>query len=211
MSEPLNFRIFENDCETAPSLATTALQPDSQSCPTGLEALCHTDASARRTGAPKSSSVFDQSSRSNDAVLAPMNEADILPFAPWQTSLAIRDQIRELMDAIAGFKAGSLFHNPELRSADPCGNPDPDNGWFGWLDGQEFGPISYLELLKWAGSGRLSPTDFVRKGDAGHFVPAVTISSLFTVRPATQRDETAAESVESGKINEMAARDSLEP
>lgn len=63
--------------------------------------------------------------------------------------------------------------------------------WMGWVQGTEFGPISYSELLTWAVTGRLSPLDFVRRGYEGQFVPAVNVPCLFTIRAAS-----AARSVE---------------
>ena len=59
-----------------------------------------------------------------------------------------------------------------------------DSQWTGWIDGKEFGPVEYPELLTWAVTGRLSPTDFIRRGHEGQFVPAVNIPCLFTVRAA---------------------------
>jgi hypothetical protein len=56
--------------------------------------------------------------------------------------------------------------------------------WTGWIDGSEFGPVGYAELLSWAVTGRLSPTDFVRRGAEGAFVPAVNVPCLFTVQAA---------------------------
>ncbi len=59
-----------------------------------------------------------------------------------------------------------------------------DSQWTGWIGGEEFGPVTYSELLTWAVTGRLSPMDFVRRGDEGQYVPAVNIPCLFTVRAA---------------------------
>lgn len=59
-----------------------------------------------------------------------------------------------------------------------------DIKWTGWIAGEEFGPVDYSELLSWAVTGRLSPMDFVRRGDEGQYLPAVNVPCLFTVRAA---------------------------
>ena len=56
--------------------------------------------------------------------------------------------------------------------------------WSGWMNCKEFGPVSYSELLTWAVTGRLLPSDFVRRGNDGPYLPAVNIPCLFTVRAA---------------------------
>ncbi len=72
-----------------------------------------------------------------------------------------------------------------LRSEQHCESDLAGSEWTGWIGGEEFGPISYTQLLTWAVTGRLSPVDFVRQGQEGPFVPAVSIPRLFTVRAAT--------------------------
>jgi hypothetical protein len=60
-----------------------------------------------------------------------------------------------------------------------------DSDWWGWIAGREFGPVDFTQLSIWAVTGQLSPLDFVRRGQQGHYVPAVSVSTLFVVRAAS--------------------------
>lgn len=84
-------------------------------------------------------------------------------------------------DAIANDRPASIRMPFHLDAKQHAG----DSQWTGWIGGKEFGPVDYSQLLTWAVTGELSPTDFVRQGSEGDLVPAVSIPCLFTVRAAT--------------------------
>ncbi|WP_010588022.1 DUF4339 domain-containing protein [Schlesneria paludicola] len=92
-----------------------------------------------------------------------------------------------IINALGGFGLPSSFNGFDSIPFPDHSNIDQDvseSFWSGWASGKEFTSIGFSELLSWAVTGRLLPTDFVRRGDDGQYVPAVNIPTLFTVRAA---------------------------
>ena len=58
--------------------------------------------------------------------------------------------------------------------------PNVDRYWWGWAGGVEFGPVEFSQIFGLAKSGQLKPSDFVRNGQHGQYVPSVNIPGLFT-------------------------------
>ena len=138
--------------------------------------------------------------------------ADILPFpGVWSQPQLPDERINDLIDQLKNFigneddqqdvsthgteKPNEIGEAVRSKKLSIGGKPVPfdpilpaetesNERWSGWIAGQEFGPVSFSELLSWAVTGRLAPMDFVRKGDEGQFVPAVNIPCLFTVENA---------------------------
>lgn len=124
-------------------------------------------------------------------------QADVIRFPGIRTAgqfsssspsrMADTSSLDFIVNALGGFGLPSSFddfgviYDPEFPSIDQTVS---DVLWSGWASGIEFSSIEFSELLSWAVTGRLLPTDFVRRGDEGQYVPAVNIPALFTVRAA---------------------------
>ena len=57
--------------------------------------------------------------------------------------------------------------------------PNVDRYWWGWAGGVEFGPVEFTQVFGLAKSGQLKPSDFVRNGQLGQFVPSSGVPGLF--------------------------------
>jgi hypothetical protein len=57
--------------------------------------------------------------------------------------------------------------------------PEVDRQWWGWSNGVEFGPVEFAQVFGLAKSGQLKPTDFVRNGQFGQYVPASNLPGMF--------------------------------
>ena len=54
-----------------------------------------------------------------------------------------------------------------------------DRQWWGWAGGVEFGPVEFQQVFGLAKSGQLKPSDFVRNGSHGQFIPSSNVPGLF--------------------------------
>lgn len=74
--------------------------------------------------------------------------------------------------------------------------PGVDRNWWGWSNGVEFGPVEFTQVFGLAKSGQLKPTDFVRNGQFGQYVPASNLPGMFNavalLMQATQQRDLAA-------------------
>ncbi|MBS0203254.1 MAG: DUF4339 domain-containing protein [Planctomycetes bacterium] len=57
--------------------------------------------------------------------------------------------------------------------------PAADKSWWGWAGGVEFGPVEFQQVFGLAKSGQLKPSDFVRNGSHGQFIPSSNVPGLF--------------------------------
>ena len=57
--------------------------------------------------------------------------------------------------------------------------PSVDKYWWGWAGGVEFGPVEFTQVFGLAKSGQLKPSDFVKNGQHGQFVPSSGVPGLF--------------------------------
>ena len=148
---------------------------------------------------PQSKPSSDNSNRLPPATSSEGHESeqpDILQFpgssaceAHSATARGIFDDssIDSLINALGchGVRSSIGMSGPMTLDDQAAFNSDiVDALWSGWAKGEEFHSVTFSELLSWAVMGRLQPTDFVRKGDDGQYVPAVNIPALFTVRAA---------------------------
>lgn len=58
--------------------------------------------------------------------------------------------------------------------------PNVDRHWWGWAGGGEFGPVEFAQVFGLAKSGQLKPSDFVRNGQFGQYVPAANVPGLLS-------------------------------
>src|SRR5262245_31934590 len=63
------------------------------------------------------------------------------------------------------------------------GAPDMSTQWFCRIMGEEWGPMSALELVTVARRGRLTRNDLVRHGRDGNWVRAEIVDGLFNTAP----------------------------
>lgn len=83
-----------------------------------------------------------------------------------------------------------------------------DRYWWGWSNGLEFGPVEFSQVFGLAKSGQLKPSDFVRNGQNGQYVPASSLPGLFTAVASLTR---AVEARELAKSQAQAAAKQLPP
>lgn len=57
--------------------------------------------------------------------------------------------------------------------------PGIDPYWFGWSNGVEFGPVEFSQVFGLARIGQLKPSDFVRNGQHGQYIPASSLPGVF--------------------------------
>jgi len=81
-----------------------------------------------------------------------------------------------LSQADAAFKAAEATAKSEIAWASA---PNVDKHWWGWMGNVEFGPIEFPQVFALARNGQLKPTDFIRNGAFGQFVPSSTLPGLF--------------------------------
>lgn len=55
-----------------------------------------------------------------------------------------------------------------------------DRFWWGWMGGVEFGPVEFMQVFALAKNGQLKPTDFVRNGQIGQYLPSANVTGLFS-------------------------------
>ena len=83
-----------------------------------------------------------------------------------------------------------------------------DRYWWGWSNGLEFGPVEFPQVFGLAKSGQLKPSDFVRNGQNGQYVPASSLPGVFTAVASLAR---AVEARELAKSQAQAATKQLPP
>ena len=83
-----------------------------------------------------------------------------------------------------------------------------DRYWWGWSNGVEFGPVEFPQVFGLAKSGQLKPSDFVRNGHHGQYVPASSLPGMFAAVSAIAR---ATEARELAKTQAAAAAKQLPP
>ena len=59
-------------------------------------------------------------------------------------------------------------------------SPEVDRHWWGWMGGIEFGPVEFMQVFALAKHGQLKPTDFVRNGQIGQYLPSANVTGLFS-------------------------------
>lgn len=82
-----------------------------------------------------------------------------------------------LTQAEAAFKTAEEQARSQIAWATA---PNVDRYWWGWAGGVEFGPVEFSQIFGLAKSGQLKPSDFVRNGQLGQYVPSANIPGLFT-------------------------------
>lgn len=81
-----------------------------------------------------------------------------------------------LAQADAAFKAAETQAQTQVAWATA---PHVDRHWWGWAGGIEFGPVEFAQVYGLAKTGQLKPSDFVRNGQHGQFVPSSAVPGLF--------------------------------
>src|SRR6185503_16116052 len=81
-----------------------------------------------------------------------------------------------LAQADAAYKAAEDQANAQIAWTKA---PNVDKFWWGWAGGVEFGPVQFTQVFGLAKSGQLKPSDFVRNGQLGQFVPSSSVPGLF--------------------------------
>ena len=66
-------------------------------------------------------------------------------------------------------------------------SPQVDRLWWGGMGGTEFGPVEFMQVFALAKNGQLKPTDFVRNGQIGQYLPAANVTGLFSAVAAIAR------------------------
>jgi len=69
--------------------------------------------------------------------------------------------------------------------------PGVDRQWWGWMGGVAFGPVEIEQVFALVRNGQVKPTDFVRNGQFGQFVPASTVPGLFNAVAILAKGEEA--------------------
>lgn len=81
-----------------------------------------------------------------------------------------------LAQADAVFKAAEEQAQSQIAWATA---PNVDRYWWGWANGVEFGPVEFTQVFGLAKSGQLKPSDFVRNGTHGQFIPSSNVPGLY--------------------------------
>lgn len=81
-----------------------------------------------------------------------------------------------LAQADAAYKAAETQAQAQVAWATA---PHVDRHWWGWAGGVEFGPVEFAQVYGLAKTGQLKPSDFVRNGQNGQFVPSSAVPGLF--------------------------------
>lgn len=111
-----------------------------------------------------------------EAVLAaPVDSPAAYQLAFQQATAAISAQI--LSQAEEAFRVAESAANADVAWAL---GPNADPKWWGWAGSVEFGPVEFTQVLALARNGQLRPTDFVRNGEFGQFVPSANVPGLFS-------------------------------
>lgn len=56
--------------------------------------------------------------------------------------------------------------------------PNIENFWWGWMGGFEYGPVGIQQVLALVRNGQVKPSDFVRHGQYGQYVPVSSVPGL---------------------------------
>lgn len=83
-----------------------------------------------------------------------------------------------------------------------AGSPQVDRSWWYWLAGVETGPVDLNRVVSLAYAGQLQPTDYVRNGQFGQYIPASSVPGLYA---AIQILQTASETRRQVLIQAQAA------
>jgi len=81
-----------------------------------------------------------------------------------------------LAQANAAYKAAEEQAQAQLAWA---GGPQVDRAWWCWIGGVEMGPMDLNRVVSLAYAAQLKPTDYVKNGPLGQYLPASNISGLF--------------------------------
>lgn len=81
-----------------------------------------------------------------------------------------------LAQADAAFKAAEEQAQAQIAWTK---GPNVDRFWWGWANGVEFGPVEFTQVFGLAKMGQLKPSDLVRNGQVGQFVPSSSVPGLF--------------------------------
>ncbi|MEI8379751.1 MAG: GYF domain-containing protein [Planctomycetota bacterium] len=116
-------------------------------------------------------------------------------------------QVAESMmaQADAAYKAAEQQAMSTVAWASQAG---VDRYWWGWSNGLEFGPVEFPQVFGLAKSGQLKPSDFVRNGQNGQYVPASSLPGVLTAVASLAR---AVEARDLAKSQAQAAAKQLPP
>ena len=80
-----------------------------------------------------------------------------------------------IAQAEAAFQAAEAQAKQEVAWASAA---NVDKQWWGWMGNVEFGPVEFPQVLALARNGQIKPSDFIRNGQFGQFVPASNVPGL---------------------------------
>lgn len=83
--------------------------------------------------------------------------------------------------------------------------PNVDPYWWGFIGGMEYGPGDFRQIMNWVTAGQLQPTDFVRNGLYGQYVPAANVPGLFAAANMLAQATTALQAAEALAASATAA------
>ena len=90
-----------------------------------------------------------------------------------QAAVKVAESI--IIQAEAAFKAAE---EQALSMVAWATQPGVDRYWWGWCNAVEFGPVEFSQVMGLAKSGQLKPSDFVRNGQFGQFIPTSSLPGL---------------------------------
>lgn len=139
----------------------------------------------RPTNRPLSNAGIDSAGGSSPALQAPLpattanHETKNSNHAGYEQAYEqAKENIAGLIvaQAEAAFKTAEAQANQEISWAFA---PGLDSQWWGWMGSVEYGPVGFQQVFALARNGQIKPTDFVRNGLLGQYVPAGTLPGLF--------------------------------
>lgn len=110
--------------------------------------------------------------------------------APTETSVAAQEpadyqqvysQAKQSIAAMMMSQAQSAYQVAEAQARAEIAwafAPNIDRHWWGWMGNVEFGPVEFEQVFALMRNGQLKPTDFVRNGQFGQFVPASSLPGV---------------------------------
>lgn len=90
-----------------------------------------------------------------------------------------KENIRAAMMA----QADAAFQTAESQARQEVAwvfGPNVDRQWWGWMGSVQFGPVEFPQVLALARNGQIKPSDFIRNGPFGQFVPASSVPGLMS-------------------------------
>lgn len=140
----------------------------------------------RPTDRPLSNVGIDSVGASSPALQAPLPATTANQETKKSNHAGYEQAYEQAKESIAGlivaqaeaaFKTAEAQANQEISWAFA---PGLDSQWWGWMGSVEYGPVGFQQVFALARNGQIKPTDFVRNGLLGQYVPAGTLPGLFS-------------------------------